>query len=398
MPPSIEEWLPERHMARFVVEVVEQLDLSAFTRDYRGRGGSVAYHPATLLALLIYGYATGVNSSRKIERATYDSVAFRYLAGNEHPDHDTLATFRRRFLREIEGLFVQVLKVAGEMGVLKLGTVALDGTKIHANASRHSAMSYAHAEKVEARLRTEVRELLELAEKADQAEIPDGMSIPEELAIREKRLTGIAEAKAKIEARAQERFEREQAIHAAQIAAREEKSQRTGKKPGGRDPEPPTPGPRPTDQINFTDEDSRIMPIAGGGFEQAYNAQAAVDTASMLVVSTGVTQAPNDKGQVEGMLAGLADLPSELGEVETMLADTGYFSEKNVLACQKADIEPLIAVGREPHHPPCLERFAEPPPLPEGAAMPWPRSRRPCCGSNALPGGPATRRRSASCR
>ena len=185
LPPSVDEWLPERHLARFVVEVIDRLDLSAMVKAYRG-SGSASYHPSVLLGLLVYGYATGVFSSRKLERASYDSVAFRFIAANDHPDHDTIATFRRRFLGEIEGLFVSVLVVAREMGLLQLGTVALDGTKIHANASRHSALSYAHASKIEAQLKAEVVELLALAEAADQAEVPDGMSVPEELARRER--------------------------------------------------------------------------------------------------------------------------------------------------------------------------------------------------------------------
>jgi transposase len=187
LPPSIDDWLPERHLARFVVEVIDGLDLSAMVRSYRG-SGSASYHPALLLGLLVYGYATGVFSSRKLERVTYDSVAFRFIAANEHPDHDTIATFRRRFLKDIEGLFVRVLELAREMGMLKLGTVALDGTKIHANASRHSALSYEHAGKIEAQLKAEVADLMARAEAADQADIPDGMSIPEELARREERL------------------------------------------------------------------------------------------------------------------------------------------------------------------------------------------------------------------
>jgi transposase len=180
-PPSIDDWLPEKHLARFVVEVIDGLDLSGMTRSYRG-SGSASYHPALLLGLLVCGYATGVFSSRKLERATWDSVAFRFIAGNEHPDHDTIATFRRRFLAEIEGLFVRVLVLAREMGLLKLGTVALDGTKIHANASRHSALSYEHAGKIEAQLKAEVAELMAKAEAADAADVPDGMSIPDELA------------------------------------------------------------------------------------------------------------------------------------------------------------------------------------------------------------------------
>jgi len=176
LPPSVDEWLPERHLARFVVEVVGGLDLRSMTGSYRG-SGEASYHPELLLGLIVYGYATGVFSSRKLERASYDSVAFRFIAANEHPDHDTIAAFRRRFLKQIETLFVQVLGVAREMGVLKLGTVALDGTKIHANASRHSALSYEHASKIEAQLQAEVADLLRKAEAADQADVPDGMSI-----------------------------------------------------------------------------------------------------------------------------------------------------------------------------------------------------------------------------
>src|SRR5437870_159752 len=259
MPPSVEEWLPQRHLARFVVEVVEGLDLRAMSKAYRG-SGSASYHPAPLLSMLIYGYATGVFSSRKLERATYDSVAFRFIAANDHPDHDTIATFRRRFLKEIEGQFVEVLKLAREMGVLKLGTVALDGTKIHANASRHSALSYQHAGKLETQLKAEVGMLLAKAEAADKADVPDGMSIPEELERREERLHKLAAARTKIEARASERVAREQAEYEAKIAAREAKAKARGKKPGGTSPAPPAAGPGPSDQINLTDEDSRIMP------------------------------------------------------------------------------------------------------------------------------------------
>src|SRR6202795_1686917 len=220
LPPSIDEWLAQRHLARFVVEVIEGLDLTAMSKSYRGTG-SASYHPAPLLGLLVYGYATGVFSSRKLERATHDSVAFRFIAANDQPDHDTIATFRRRFLKEIEGLFVRLLALAREMGMLKIGTVALDGTKIHANASRNSALSYEHAGKTEAQLKAEVAELLARAEAADQAEVIDGMSIPDELARREQRLAQLAEARAKIEARAKERFEQERAEHRAELAARQ---------------------------------------------------------------------------------------------------------------------------------------------------------------------------------
>jgi len=364
LPPSVDDWLPERHLARFVVEVIDRLDLSAMSRSYRGTG-SASYHPALLLGILVYGYATGVFSSRKLERATYDSVAFRFIAANDHPDHDTIATFRRRFLKEIEGLFVQVLELAREMGMLKMGTVALDGTKIHANASRHSALSYEHAGKIEAQLKAEVAELLARAEAADQADAPDGMSIPEELGRRNERLAKLAEARAKIEARAKERFEREAAEHRAKLAARKAKEEATGKKPRGRPPQPPVEGAQPTDQINLTDEESRIMPVAGGGFEQCYNAQAVVAAGSLLVVAAQVVQAPNDKQQIEPMLERIEALPADLGKPDTLLADNGYFSEANVALCAAAQIEPMIAPGRQPHYPSLAERFAKAPPAPD---------------------------------
>jgi transposase len=363
MPPSVDEWLPEKHLARFVVDVIAGLDLRAMLGSYRG-SGEASYHPTVLLGILVYGYATGVFSSRKLERATYDSVAFRFVAANQHPDHDTISAFRRRFLDEIKTLFVQVLQLAREIGVLKLGTIALDGTKIHANASRHSALSYEHAGKIEAQLQAEVAELMAKAEAADQADVPDGMSIPDELARREQRLAEIARARAIIEARAKERHAHEQAEYDAKMAAREAKTAATGKKPGGKPPAPPVEGPGPADQVNLTDEESRIMPVPGGGFEQCYNAQAAVAAGSLLVVATDVVQASNDKQQVVPMLAKLDALPDELGAIETLLADTGYFSEANVQACVAAAIDPLIALGRQPHHPPLAERFAPAPPPP----------------------------------
>ena len=307
----------------------------------------------------------GCFRARKLERATYDSVAFRFIAANDHPDHDTIATFRRRFLKDIEALFVRVLELAREMGMLKLGTVALDGTKVHANASRHSALSYEHAGKIEAQLKAEVAELLARAEAADQADVADGLSIPEELARREERLAKLAEARAKLEARAKERFEREMAEHRAKLAARDEKTAASGKKPGGRTPAPPLEGPQPKDQINLTDEDSRIMPVAGGGFEQCYNAQALVAAGSLLVIAADVVQAPNDKQQLQPMLGKIADLPDALGKVGELLADNGYFSEGNVNACAAAGIDPVIAMGREAHHPSLDERFAAAPPPPE---------------------------------
>src|SRR5271157_433655 len=364
LPPSIQDWLPEKHLAHFVVEIVEQINLQSLKASYCGRG-SQPYNPEMLVALLFYGYATGVFSSRKLERSTYDSVAFRYVAANSHPDHDTIATFRRRFLPKLKELFVQILMIATETGVLKLGTVSLDGTKMKANASKHKALSYGHACKIENKLKVEVAELMKKAEAADKADIPDGMSIPEELERREERLKKLAEARTKIEARAGERFAREQAEYEAKIAARQAKAKASGKKPGGQPPAPPAAGPGPSDQINLTDEDSRIMPVAGGGFEQCYNAQAVVMADSLLVVATDVTQAANDKQQLEPMLSKLAALPEVLGAPQKMLGDNGYFSAANVAACAAAGIEPLLALGRAPHHPSLDERFAAAPPAPE---------------------------------
>lgn len=363
LPPSVDEWLPVDHLARFVVEVIDQLDLSELTRQYAGRG-SQAHHPAVLLGLLIYGYASGVHSSRKIERATYDSVAFRYVAANTHPDHDTLATFRRRFLKEVESLFVQVLVLAREMKLLRLGHIALDGTKIGANASKHKALSWAYANKIEAQLRQEVQTLLALAEKSDRAAKPDGMDVPAEIARRQDRLNAIVRAKAKISQRALERFKAEQQEFETKQAKRRAQRE-AGRTPRGKDPEPPETGPRQGDQVNLTDEESRIMPVSGGGFEQSYNAQAGVDTDTMMVITAHVTQACNDKREVVPTLEQIAALPQELGAVQALIADNGFFSHANVVACAQAGLEPLLAIKRESHHEPLMQRFAPDPSAPQ---------------------------------
>jgi transposase len=366
LPPSLQDWLPEKHLARFVVEIVEQLDLRSLKVTYAGRG-SQPYNPEMLVALLFYGYATGVFSSRKLERSTYDSVAFRFIAANSHPDHDTIATFRRRFLPQLNKLFAQILLIAHQIEVLKQGNVSLDGSKIKANASKHKALSYEHACKLEEQIKAEVSELLKKAEAADRSDIPDGMDVPEELERREKRLSAITAAKAEIEKRAAERHAREQAAYEKKVAERAKKEQETGKKAKGKAPKPPTPGPLPKDQVNLTDEESRIMPTSGGGFEQTYNAQAGVDTESKLIVSAHVTQNPNDKQELTPTLENLAALPEKLGKATNLIADSGYFSETNVTACEENRITPYIAVDRQSHNPPLMERFAEPPPLPEDA-------------------------------
>ncbi|MGZ4976340.1 MAG: IS1182 family transposase [Methylobacter sp.] len=362
LPPSVDEWLPEGHLARFIVEVIDQLDLSKLTGRYSG-GGSAAYHPSMMLALLVYGYASGTFSSRKIERATYDSVAFRFIAANHHPDHDTLAHFRKTFLVELEDLFVQVLSLAQAMKLVKLGQISLDGTKIKANASKHKALSHGHIEKLEAQLREEVQALLKKAAEVDQEELADGIDLPAEVARREDRLKALAEAKSKIAERVKERDEQARKDYQEKLARREA-VRATGKKPRGKEPKAPETGPKAKDQINLTDEESRIMPSANG-FVQGYNAQAAVDVDSMLVVATTLTQHTNDKQQVEPMLSELRALQDNFGKPETLLADNGYFSNNNIQACVKQKITPLIALGREAHHLPLEQRLTPDAPEPE---------------------------------
>lgn len=368
LPPSVDEWVEAKHLARFVVDVVDQLDLSALERRYSGRGKK-AYHPSLLVAVLFYGYATGVYSSRALERASYDSVAMRFICANLHPDHDTLAEFRKSFLKELSALFVQILSVAHQMGLLKLGRVALDGTKIKANASAHKALSWKHALKLEQQLKAEVAELMKKAQAADASDLPDGLDIPAELERREDRLQGIAAAKREIERRAQARQAAERAEYQAKLAARKARAERIGRKPGGRHPQPPQSGPADKDQVNLTDAQSRILPAPGGGFVQGYNAQASVDIDSRLIVARHVTQAANDKRELIPALEQLRALPKILGQVTDVVADNGYLSAANVAACAEppagqAPITPSIALSRESHHLPLMERFSPPSPKP----------------------------------
>jgi len=390
MPPSLDEWLPEGHLARFVVETVETLDTTVLEEAY-DRRGSRAYHPKMLLALLFYGYATGTFSSRKLERATYDSVAVRYVAAGQHPDHDTICTFRRRFLGELEGLFVKILEVACEMGLLEVGDVALDGTKIKANASKHKALSYEYACELEEQLMGEVEELMEKAEEADAEDLPDEMSVPEEIARREERIERIREAKQTIEERAERRYEEEQAAYEEnayeenayeeKMQKRREEEERAGRKKPGPKPKPPgntgpentgpentgpeNTGPEPKDQVNLTDEESRIMPTSENGFQQAYNAQAynaqaTVCMDSHLILEGHLSQKPNDKQELEPALQKLSELPEEVGSPNRLAADSGYYSSDNAQACEGQEICPYISAGREKHNPTWRERFAGP--------------------------------------
>ena len=365
---TLDEALPASHLARFVVDIIAQLDLSAVYGRYARVGGE-PFAPEILLGLLFYGYATGVFSSRKIEKATHESLPFRFIAGNLHPDHDTLAHFRKTFLGELQELFVQILLLARTAGVLKLGNLSLDGTKIHADASKSQAVSYKRLIELEAQLRQDVQALLTLGEQVDQGErgLPDGLVISDEVAIREARLVNLAQAKAVLQARAQARYQAEKAEYDAKLRQREEKARRSKRRARGRKPKPPEPGPRDKDQYNFTDPDSRIMKnSADDGFDQHYNAQAAVEQDSFLIVAHALSSHPNDKAEALPTLDALAP---ELGRPAAAALDNGFFSEANIAGMEARGIEPYIATGREPHHTSWQARVAEQPvPLPDVAS------------------------------
>lgn len=363
----LQDALPPNHLARFMVDVIAQLDLSPIYAHYGERGGE-AIAPEILLGLLFYGYATGVFSSRKLEKATYESLPFRFLAGDLHPDHDTLAHFRKTFLPELKDLFVQILWLAQAAGVLKLGNLSLDGTKIHADASKSKAVSYKRLLELERQLQTEVEELFALSERAEQSEGGAGLVIPDEIALRQERLAHLAEAKAVLEARAQARYAAEQAEYAAKVRAREEKARKTQHKPRGRAPKPPTPGPQDKDQYNFTDPASRIMKNStDDGFDQHYNAQAAVAQDSFLIVAHRLSNHPNDKQEA---LPTLEALSPHLGQPEAVALDNGFFSESNIADLEARGIEPYIATGREPHHQSWRALVAEQPAPPPDDASP----------------------------
>jgi transposase len=372
-PPSLHDWLPEGHLARFLLDVVSALDLSAIYASYEARDGrgQSAYAPAMMVRVLLYGYATGVYSSRKIEARTYEDVAFRYLSGDSHPDHDTIAEFRKRHLEALAGLFTQALLLCEKAGLVKLGHVSIDGTKIKANASKHKAMSYARMGETEQRLKAEIEALLQQAEDVDAAEDAKygkgkrGDELPEELARRESRLKKIAQAKAELEQEAREKAERERAEAEAKLAERRDEQERTGKKKRGREPMVPDPEqaqPEAKSQRNFTDPESRIMPDGAnkGSFVQAYNAQAAVDSKAQVIVAAEVTQETTDNRQLLPMLC---QVKQNMGRnPEAASADAGYWSEANATDESVAGIDLHIATGREKREE-NMETTGEPPPL-----------------------------------
>lgn len=359
LAPSLQEWLPEGHLARFIADVTEQLDLSqiygAYDRkDGRGQEG---YHPLMLARLLLYGYCQGVVSSRKIERATYEDVAFRYLAADQHPDHDTIASFRQMQLKNLAGLFTQALQLCEKAGLIKLGHVAIDGTKLKANASKHKAMSYDRMTEKEKQLRAEVDQLLAQAAQADAAEDAQygkgqrGDDLPAELRRRESRLKKIAAAKAALEQEAKELAQAKKEAVEAQLEERRKQEQERGKKFGGRAPQVPDPAqaqPEPKAQRNFTDPESRIMMDgATKSFVQGYNAQAAVDSHAQIIVAAAVTQDANDKKQLLPMLE---QVEQNLGrKPEHASADAGYFSEAAVTSERAAGVDLLVAPDRQKH-------------------------------------------------
>ena len=354
LPPSIKDWLPKEHLAWFINDAVDELDVDEIVDAYRMCGkGELAYEPRMMLKVLIYSYCTGIFSSRKIEQQLEESVAFRVLARNQVPAHRTIRRFREKHIDKFEELFVQVVRVATSAGLTKLGTVAVDGSKVKANASKHKAMSYERMQSEEKRLRKEIAALTKLAAEEDAAEDiefgPDfrGDEIPEELANRETRLKKIREAKKRLEERkaAEEKEERERRAREALEEGREPPKPRKRTHAPGR--------PKPKDQENFTDSDSRIMKLSGG-LEQCYNAQAAVDDHEQIIVASDVTNCAADNDQLIPLLeAAMANTGQPVGSA---LADAGYRSEQNLQTLEAARIDAYVSLGRErkdrqPHGP-----------------------------------------------
>jgi transposase len=373
LPPDLRDWVPADHLAHFVIDAAAALDLREVRVNTRGTG-SEQYPPTMLLGLLVYSYATGTFGSRRIEQTTYDNVAVRLLTGDTHPDHDTICTFRRENKALLSESFVKILQLAQELKLAKFGqiTVSIDGTKIAANASKHAAVSYARAGEQIAQLELEVEQLLAKAEQADATPLQDGLTIPAEIARRQERQAAIAKARAEIETRAHARYAAELAEHQEKMAARQAQ-EAAGKKPRGRPPEAPTQEPTAKDQYNFTDPESRIMKD-GTGFEQCYNAQAAVEVASRLIVGERVSQAPNDKQE---LVPTFEAIPPTVGPVRAVLVDHGFYSEAAVQQTeQTADGGPsgttvYAALDKTSHHRSVadLEQKSDPPAPPPGARV-----------------------------
>jgi len=354
LPPNLRDWVPADHLAHFILDAVEEMDLRQIKVNDRGTGDA-QYPPRMLLALLLYCYATGVFSSRRIEQATKDSVPVRMISGDTHPDHDTLCTFRRENQALLQESFVRVLELAQKLKFLQVGqiTVAVDGTKVLANASKHAAVSYEHAGKAIEQLDLEVKELLAKAERADSTPLEQGLTIPQEVQRRQERKAKLAAARAEIEARATARAAAEMAQYKAKVAERAAQEDK-GQKPRGPQPKEPDQQPKASDQYNFTDPESRIMKAGNGQhFEQSYNAQAAVEVDSRLIVGQRVSQAPNDKQELAPTVAAIAP---PVKSVASVLTDSGFYSEAAVQQVeQTADGQPTgtivyAALEKKEHH------------------------------------------------
>lgn len=341
LPPCLLDWLPEGHLAYFIVDMVEQLDLSSIYNSYGGNGrGQPPYDPAMMVSLLLYAYCTGVASSRQIQKRTYEDVAFRMIAANRHPDHDSICEFRKRHLKALASLFVQVLRLCQKAGLVRLGHVALDGTKVRANASKHKAMSYGRMKKTREELEKEIASLLEKAEAVDQQEDEKhgkgkkGWDLPQELHRRETRLEKIKEAMKALEE------------EAAKQQARDDEQ---GKVEEVKDASPAT-VPADKAQRNFTDSDSRIMKVSSTkSFEQCYNGQALVDDSHQVIVAAHLSQKSNDMGEVEPILDVVEHNLGKIPPGMAVSADAGYFSETNVMLFEDALLKPYIATGKLKH-------------------------------------------------
>jgi len=368
LPCDLREWVPGDHLVHFILEAVEQIPTAHFHVNHRGTG-SEQYPPTMMLALLIYCYATGRFGSRTIEAATYCDVAVRYLCANEHPDHDSICAFRAANKPAFKAAFVTVLQLAQELRLTRLGAVSVDGTKIQANASKHAAVSYQRAGEMIQQLELEVEELMERAEQAEAQESKETLDLPAELARREKRVAALKQARAVIEERAKELAATQQPEYAAKQAARQAQRD-AGKKPRGKEPRPPSEQPHPKAQYNFTDPQSGIMKAGNGQhFEQAYNAQAAVDLA-MLIVGERVSVAANDKQELVATAAAIS--PVVVEEVKAVLADSGFYSEAAVQALEEkpagtpTGVTVYAAVEKLSHHKTVADLLPQPPPAAPG--------------------------------
>ena len=348
LPPSLRDWLPDDHLCYFIADTVDQLDIAPITSAYRRSGsGNVAYHPLLMLKLLIYGYCQGIMSSRKLAKEIDENVAFRILAAGQRPSHRSLSRFRQQHIDAFASIFAQVVQIAGETGIAKMGTLAVDGTKVKANASKHKAMSYERMQAEEERLNTEIAALLKAAEDEDALEDiqfgPDfrGDEVPEELQRREQRLATIRAAKARLEARKRE----EEADAIARDAEADQIEKETGRKKRGPKRIQPAGTPKPKDQENFTDPDSRIMKASSGGFDQCYNAQAGVDGEQQIIVAAEVTQSAADTNQLLPMVKQASDITGQ--QPKCVLADAGYRSEQNFEALETDGVEAIVSIGKE---------------------------------------------------